>query len=126
MAARLSIVVLPFANRSGDPAQDYLADVITDELTTVLARIRGSFVIARSTAFTYKDKATGLRSGPRHGLGARRGPVHRLRSGSTPGAASGCGTASTTSRTQTPSTPASRRSWRLLRPRHPASAAYVG
>jgi adenylate cyclase len=60
-AARLSIVVLPFANRSGDPAQDYLADVITDELTTALSRIRGSFVIARSTAFTYKGKAVDVK-----------------------------------------------------------------
>jgi adenylate cyclase len=55
-AARLSMVVLPFANLSGDPTQDYLADVITDELTSSLSRIRGSFVIARSTAFTYKGK----------------------------------------------------------------------
>jgi adenylate cyclase len=54
---RLSIVVLPFTNLGGDPAQDYLADVITDELTTSLSRIVGSFVIARSTAFTYKGKA---------------------------------------------------------------------
>ena len=60
-AARLSIVVLPFANLSGDPAQDYLADVITDELTTSLSRIRGSFVIARSTAFTYKGKAVDVK-----------------------------------------------------------------
>ncbi len=56
-AARLSIVVLPFANLSGDPGQDYLADALTDELTTALARIRDSFVIARNTAFTYKGKA---------------------------------------------------------------------
>ena len=55
-APRLSIVVLPFANLSGDPAQDYLADVITEELTTGLSRISGTFVIARSTAFTYKGK----------------------------------------------------------------------
>jgi adenylate cyclase len=55
--APLSIVVLPFANLGGDPTQDYLADVITDELTTSLSRICGSFVIARSTAFTYKGKA---------------------------------------------------------------------
>ena len=55
-APRLSIVVLPFANLSGDPAKDYLADVITEELTTALSRIRGAFVIARSTAFTYKGK----------------------------------------------------------------------
>jgi TolB-like protein len=55
-AQRLSVVVLPFANLSGDPAQDYLADSLTDELTTSLARIRDSFVIARNTAFTYKGK----------------------------------------------------------------------
>jgi adenylate cyclase len=55
-APRFSIVVLPFVNLSGDPAQAYLADVLTDELTTSLARISGTFVIARSTAFTYKGK----------------------------------------------------------------------
>jgi adenylate cyclase len=55
-AARLSIVVLPFANLSGDPGQDYLADALTDELTTALARIRDSFVIARNTAMTFKGK----------------------------------------------------------------------
>ena len=55
-AARLSIVVMPFANLSGDPGQDYLADALTDELTTSLARIRGSFVIARNTAMTFKGK----------------------------------------------------------------------
>ena len=55
-AARLSIVALPFANLSGDPAQDYIADILTDELTTALARIPNSFVIARNTAFTYKGK----------------------------------------------------------------------
>jgi TolB-like protein/Flp pilus assembly protein TadD len=55
-AARLSTVVLPFANLSGDPGQDYLVDALTDELTTSLARIHDSFVIARNTAFTYKGK----------------------------------------------------------------------
>ena len=55
-AAHLSIVVLPFANLSGDPSQDYFADGITDNLTTDLSRIRGSFVIARGTAYTYKGK----------------------------------------------------------------------
>jgi TolB-like protein/class 3 adenylate cyclase len=55
-AQRLSIVVLPFANLSGDPAQDYLADSLTDELTTALARIRDTFVIARNTAMTFKGK----------------------------------------------------------------------
>jgi adenylate cyclase len=53
---RFSIVVLPFANLSGDPAQDYLADALTDELTTDLARLPDTFVIARNTAFTYKGK----------------------------------------------------------------------
>jgi adenylate cyclase len=55
-AAHLSIVVLPFTNLSGDPAQDYFADGITENLTTDLSRIRNSFVIARNTAFTYKGK----------------------------------------------------------------------
>jgi adenylate cyclase len=55
-AAHLSIVVLPFANLSGDPNQDYFADGITENLTTDLSRIRNSFVIARNTAFTYKGK----------------------------------------------------------------------
>ena len=54
--ARLSIVVLPFANLSGDPGQDYLVDALTDELTTSLARIPGNFVIARNTAMTFKGK----------------------------------------------------------------------
>ena len=53
----LSIVVLPFNNLSNDPDQEYFADGITDDLTTDLSRISGSFVIARSTAFTYKEKA---------------------------------------------------------------------
>src|SRR5215470_6037508 len=54
---RLSLVVLPFVNLSGDSAQDYLADVITEGLTAYLSRIRDSFVIARTSAFTYKGKA---------------------------------------------------------------------
>jgi TolB-like protein/DNA-binding winged helix-turn-helix (wHTH) protein len=54
--AHLSIVVLPFANLSGDPSQDYFADGITENLTTDLSRLSGSFVIARNTAFTFKGK----------------------------------------------------------------------
>jgi adenylate cyclase len=53
---RISIVVLPFANLSNDPEQEYFADGITDDLTSDLSRISGSFVIARTTAFTYKGK----------------------------------------------------------------------
>jgi TolB-like protein/class 3 adenylate cyclase/Flp pilus assembly protein TadD len=55
-AAHLSIVVLPFTNLSGDPAQDYFADGITENLTTDLSRLSGSFVIARNTAFAFKGK----------------------------------------------------------------------
>jgi adenylate cyclase len=53
----LSMVVLPFANLSGDPNQDYFADGITENLTTDLSRIRKSFVIAPSTALTYRGKS---------------------------------------------------------------------
>jgi adenylate cyclase len=60
-ATRFSMVVLPFANLSGDPAHDYFADVITEGLTTALSRIKGAFVIARSTAFTYKGKAVDVK-----------------------------------------------------------------
>jgi adenylate cyclase len=55
-APRLSIVVLPFSNLSNDPDQEYFADGVTDDLTSDLSRISGSFVIARTTAFTYKGK----------------------------------------------------------------------
>jgi TolB-like protein/Tfp pilus assembly protein PilF len=60
-ASRLSIVVLPFENLSHDPDQDYFADGITEDLTTDLSRIAGSFVIARNTAFTYKGQAVNVR-----------------------------------------------------------------
>jgi adenylate cyclase len=60
-APRLSIVVLPFVNLSNDPEQEYFADGITDDLTTDLSRISGSFVIARNTAFTYKNKPVNVK-----------------------------------------------------------------
>jgi adenylate cyclase len=71
--ARLSFVVAPFANLSGDPAQNYLADILTDEATTVLARVPGGFVVARNTALTYKEheldaKAVGRDLGVRYVL----------------------------------------------------------
>jgi TolB-like protein/class 3 adenylate cyclase/Tfp pilus assembly protein PilF len=56
-APRLSIVVLPFANLTNDPEQQYLADGITEDLTTDLSRIGHMFVISRNTAFTYRDKS---------------------------------------------------------------------
>jgi adenylate cyclase len=55
-AARISLVVLPFTNLSNDPAQDYFADGVTENLTTELSRLHNSFVIARNTAFTFKGK----------------------------------------------------------------------
>jgi TolB-like protein/class 3 adenylate cyclase len=67
---RLSIVVLPFANIGGDPAQDYFVDGVTESLTTDLSRISGSFVIARNTAFTYKGKPVDVREVGRE-LGVR-------------------------------------------------------
>ena len=55
VAPRLSIVVLPFANLSNDPEQQYFTDGITEDLTTDLSRIAGMFVISRNTAFTYRN-----------------------------------------------------------------------
>lgn len=49
--------VLPFANLSNDPHQEYFADGITDDWTTDLARIPGTLVITRNSAFTCKRKA---------------------------------------------------------------------
>ena len=57
VAPRFSIVVLPFVNLSNDPGQQYFADGITDDLTTDLSRITDMFVIARRTAFTYRNKS---------------------------------------------------------------------
>lgn len=58
---RLSIVVLPFANLSGDREQDYFVDGVTESLTTDLSRIIGSFVIARNSAVSYKGRAVDVR-----------------------------------------------------------------
>jgi adenylate cyclase len=51
-----SIAVLPFANLSGDPQQEYFSDGITDDLVTDLSRVPGLFVIDRSSTFAYKGK----------------------------------------------------------------------
>ena len=55
-APQLSMVVLPFANIGGDPEQEHFVDGVTESLTTDLSRIRGAVVIARNTAFAYKDR----------------------------------------------------------------------
>jgi TolB-like protein/class 3 adenylate cyclase/Tfp pilus assembly protein PilF len=58
---RPSLAVMPFANMSGDPEQDYLADGIAEDLITAFARLRWLFVIARNSSFAYKGKAVDLR-----------------------------------------------------------------
>ena len=58
---RPSIAVLPFANMSGDPDQEYFADGISEDLITGLARIRWLFVIARNSTFVYKDRAVDVK-----------------------------------------------------------------
>jgi TolB-like protein/Flp pilus assembly protein TadD len=59
---RLSIVILPFLNLSDDPGVDYLVDGIVDSLITDLSsRLLGSYVISRSTAFTYKGRSVSIR-----------------------------------------------------------------
>jgi TolB-like protein/class 3 adenylate cyclase/Tfp pilus assembly protein PilF len=80
VAPRLSIVVLPFANLSKDPDQQYFADGVTDDLTTDLSRIAHMFVISRNTAFTYRNKPIDTKQIGRE-LGVRyvlEGSVRRL------------------------------------------------
>jgi TolB-like protein/class 3 adenylate cyclase len=56
-----SIAVLPFANMSGDPEQEYFADGMVEEIITALSRIRWMFVIARNSTFTYKGQAVDVK-----------------------------------------------------------------
>jgi adenylate cyclase len=56
-----SIAVLPFANMSGDPEQDYFADGMVEEIITGLSRIRWLFVIARNSTFTYKGQSVDVK-----------------------------------------------------------------
>ena len=56
-----SIAVLPFTNLSGDPAQDYFADGIVEDITTALARLNVFFVIARNSSFVYKNRAVDIK-----------------------------------------------------------------
>lgn len=67
---RPSIAVLPFANMSGDPDQDYFADGISEDLITGLAHIRWLFVIARNSSFVYKHRALDVKQVSRE-LGVR-------------------------------------------------------
>jgi adenylate cyclase len=80
VAPRFSIVVLPFTNLSSNPDQQYLADGITEDLTTDLSRLADMLVISRNSAFTYKDKPANARQIGRE-LGVRyvlEGSVQRL------------------------------------------------
>jgi adenylate cyclase len=58
---RLSLIVLPFTNLNADPAQDYLGDIITSELTTALSQLRGATVIAAGSALTLKGKPVDIK-----------------------------------------------------------------
>ncbi len=57
-----SIAVLPFANMSGDPEQEYFADGLTEDIITALSRIRSFFVISRNTSFTFKGQAVNVQA----------------------------------------------------------------
>jgi len=65
-----SIAVLPFANMSGDPEQEYFADGMVEEITTAISRLPWLFVIARNSAFTYKGKPIDVKQVARE-LGVR-------------------------------------------------------
>jgi TolB-like protein len=65
-----SIAVLPFANLSGDPEQEYFADGMVEEIITALSRIRWLFVLARNSSFTYKGQAIDVKQVGRE-LGVR-------------------------------------------------------
>ncbi len=65
-----SIAVLPFANMSGDPEQEYFADGMVEEIVTALSHIRWLFVIARNSTFTYKGRAVDVKEVGRE-LGVR-------------------------------------------------------
>jgi TolB-like protein len=77
---RPSIAVLPFANMSGDPDQEYFVDGMSEDLITGLSRIRWLFVIARNSSFVYKQRAVDVKQVSRE-LGVRyvlEGSVRRL------------------------------------------------
>ena len=62
--------MLPFANMSGDPEQEYFADGMAEEIITALSRIRWLFVIARNSSFTYTGQAIDVKQVGRE-LGVR-------------------------------------------------------
>ena len=58
---RPAIAVLPFANMSGDPEQEYFSDGISEDIITALSKLRWFFVIARNSSFTYKGKSVHMK-----------------------------------------------------------------
>jgi adenylate cyclase len=77
---RPSIVVLPFANISGDPEQDYFADGLSEDLITDLARFKGLFVVSRNASFVYRGRDVDPRRAGRE-MGVRyclEGSVRKL------------------------------------------------
>lgn len=59
---RPSIAVLPFNAMNADPEQDFFSDGLTEDITTALSKLKGFFVIARNTMFTYKGKPVDVRA----------------------------------------------------------------
>ena len=55
-----SVAILPFANMSNDPEQEFFSDGITEDIITDLSKVSGLFVLGRNTVFTYKGKAVNL------------------------------------------------------------------
>ena len=70
LPSKPSIAVMPFANLSGDPEQEYFADGMVEEITNALSRFRSLFVIASSSALTFKGNAVGAQEAARQ-LGVR-------------------------------------------------------
>jgi adenylate cyclase len=68
-----AIAVLPFANMSGDPAEEYFSDGITEDIITDLSKLAGLLVIARNSTFTYKGRAVDVRE-----VGRQLGVTHVL------------------------------------------------
>ncbi|MGA7429241.1 MAG: winged helix-turn-helix domain-containing protein [Xanthobacteraceae bacterium] len=62
LPGRPSVAVLPFANLSGDPEQEYFADGIVEDITTALSRFRHLFVIARNSSFAYKARTVDIKT----------------------------------------------------------------
>ena len=70
LAERPSIAVLPFANMSGDPEQEYFVDGIVEDIITGLSRIKWLYVVARNSTFVYKGRAVDVKQVARE-LGSR-------------------------------------------------------